>query len=126
MNIRIALPKDSKKIKALIARHPERLIQTNLPKLKDFFVAEKDGEIIACCALQVYSKRMAEIRSLVVEQHYWRQGIATKLIKECLKKAKKLKIYEVLSVTSSVLLFENQGFKMFNDEKYALLKMMGV
>lgn len=126
MNIRTALPKDSKKIKTLIAKHPKQLVQANLPRLKDFFVAESGGEIIACCALQVYSKRMAEIRSLVVEERYWRQGIATKLIKECLKKAKKLKIYEVLSVTGSVLLFENQGFKMFNNEKYALLKVMDV
>ena len=124
MNLREALPKDSKKIKALIAKYPKQLIQTNLPRLKDFFVAEKDDEIIACCALQVYSKRMAEIRSLVVDQRYWREGIATKLIKACLKKAKKLKVYEVLSVTGSVLLFENQGFKMFNNEKYALLKIM--
>jgi amino-acid N-acetyltransferase len=124
MNIREALAKDSKKIKALIAKYPKQLLQTNLPRLKDFFVAEKDGEIIACCALQVYSKRMAEIRSLVVDQRYWREGIATKLIRECLKKAKKLKVYEVLSVTGSVLLFENQGFKMFNNEKYALLKIM--
>jgi len=124
MNIREALPKDSKKIKALIAKYPKQLLQTNLPRLKDFFVAEKNGEIIACCALQVYSKRMAEIRSLMVGRRYWRQGIATKLIKECLKKAKKLKVYEVLSVTGSVLLFENQGFKMFNNEKYALLKIM--
>ncbi len=124
MNIRTALPKDFERIKVLIARHPKQLIQINLPKPKDFFVAEKDGEIIACCALEVYSKRMAEIRSLVVDQRYWRQGIASKLIKECLKKAKKFKVYEVLGVTGSVLLFENQGFKMFNNEKYALLKIM--
>jgi amino-acid N-acetyltransferase len=124
MNIRPSLPKDRKKIKALIAKYPRQLIQTNLPRLKEFFVAEKNGEIIACCALQVYSKRMAEIRSLVVEERYWRQGIGGGLIKECLKKAKKLKIHEVLGITGSVLLFENQGFKMFNNEKYALLKIL--
>lgn len=124
MNIRAAVPKDAKRIKELIAKHPKQLVQTFLPKLRDFFVAEKDGCIVGCCALEVYSKRMAEIRSLVVDQRYWRQRIATKLIKECLKKAKKLRVFEVLSVTGSVLLFENQGFKMFNNEKYALLKIM--
>ena len=124
MNIRAAVPKDAKRIKELIAKHPKQLVQAHLPKLRDFFVAEKNGCIVGCCALQVYSKRMAEIRSLVVDQRYWRQRIATKLIKECLKKAKKLRVFEVLSVTGSVLLFENQGFKMFNNEKYALLKIM--
>lgn len=122
--IRPATTKDLKDIKALIARHPRRLIQTSLPRSKEFFVAEKNGRVIACCGLQVYSKRMAEIRSLVVHEDYWRQGIATKLIKKCLQRAKRLKIHEVLSVTGSVLLFENQGFKMFNNEKYALLKIM--
>jgi amino-acid N-acetyltransferase len=124
MNIRAAVPKDAKRIKELIAKHPKQLVQAHLPKSRDFFVAEKNGCIVGCCALEVYSKRMAEIRSLVVDERYWRQRIATNLIKECLKKAKKLRVFEVLSVTGSVLLFENQGFKMFNNEKYALLKIM--
>jgi amino-acid N-acetyltransferase len=124
MVIRPATTKDLKGIKKLISQYPRQLIQINLPRSKEFFVAEKNGEIIACCALQVYSKRMAEIRSLVVDQRYWRQGIATKLIKECLKKAKKLKIYEIISVTGSVVLFENLGFKMFSNEKYALIKLL--
>lgn len=124
MTIRSATTKDLKNIKALISRYPKQLLQTNLPKSKDFFVAEKDGKIIACCALEVYSKRLAEIRSLVVDEKYQRRGIATGLIKRCFKKAKKMGVFEVLSITGAVALFKKQGFKTFNNEKYALLKIM--
>jgi amino-acid N-acetyltransferase len=126
MQIRPSLPKDREKIKTLIAKYPKQLVQANLPKLKDFFVAEQGGEIIACCALEVYSKRLAEIRSLVVDKNFQGRLIASKLIKYCLKRAKKLGVYEVLSITAAVPLFEKQGFKTFNNEKYALLKMMNV
>ena len=87
-------------------------------------MAEQGGEIIACCALEVYSKRLAEIRSLVVDKDFQGRLIGSKLIKRCLKRAKKLRVYEVLSITAAVPLFEKQGFKTFNNEKYALLKMM--
>ena len=124
MNIRQAAVKDLPAIKQLIVRHPKQIIQNHIPKAKDFFVAEQDGAIVACCALEVYSRRLAEVRSLVVDEEFQRRGIASKLIKQCLKRAKALKIYEVLSITGAVSLFERQGFKTFNNEKYALLKMM--
>lgn len=118
------MPNDLKYIKALIARYPKQLVQTNLPKRKDFFVAEQEAKIIACCSLEVYSKRLGEVRSLVVDAEYQRKLIATKLIKQCLKRAGKLGVYKVLSITATVPLFEKQGFKTFNNEKYALLKIM--
>ena len=124
MIIRQAEAKDYKNIKALIAKFPKQLLQYNLPKAKEFFVAEHQGKIVACCALEVYSKRLAEVRSLVVDTEFQSKGLGSKLIKQCLAKAKKLHIYEVLSVTGAIKLFEKQGFKMFNSEKYALIKVL--
>ncbi len=57
------------------------------------------GKIVACCALDIYSKKLAEIRSLVVASDFQRKGIGTKLIRKCVKKAKRQGIYEVLAVT---------------------------
>lgn len=112
------------KIHKLIKLYPKQLVQKFFPKIEEFFVTVVDGEVVGCCALEVYSKRLAEIRSLVVKEEYQHQGIGKKLIMLCLKKAKKLKIFEVLSVTSAVELFESSGFNTFNNEKYAMLKVV--
>ncbi|MCL5666802.1 MAG: GNAT family N-acetyltransferase [Patescibacteria group bacterium] len=111
-------------IKKLIRSHPQQLMQVMVPKAKDFFVAASQGKIIGCCALEVYSKRIAEIRSLVVDANFRKQGIATHLINLCLERAAKLKIREVLSITSAVKLFNKQGFSTFHREKFALLRVL--
>lgn len=124
MNIRKASKSDFAEIKNLIKLYPDKLMQSPLPKLGNFFVAEFQGKIVGCCALEVYSKRLAEIRSLVVHPNFQRRGTATKLIKACLKRAKREKIFEVLSITGAVGLFGNLGFGTFNKEKYAMLKIV--
>lgn len=124
MKIRQAKTEDLSFIKNLIKKYPTKLIQTNLPRVRDFVVAVEKGEVVGCCALEVYSKRLAEIRSLVVQENFQRQGVANKMIGACLNRARKLKIREILSVTGAVELFKKQGFKTFNQEKYAMLKMM--
>jgi N-acetylglutamate synthase-like GNAT family acetyltransferase len=52
------------------------------------------------------------------------KGIATKLVEACLQEAKDKEIYEVLSITGSSSLFEKLGFGTFNNEKFALLKIL--
>lgn len=119
---RQAQPKDSQAIKQLISKYPKQLLQSPLPKALDFFVAEAEGKIIGCGALEIYSKKLAEVRSLVVLPEFQGQGIATKLIKLCLKRAKRRKIREVLTITGEPKLFERLGFRSFKKQKYALFR----
>ena len=112
-------------IKNLIKQHPRQLMQSPLPKLADFFVVEEQGRIVGCCALEIYSRRIGEIRSLVVARQFRHRGLATRLIQTCLKKARSQRIYEVLGITSAVKLFKKNGFRTFHEEKYALLKVLG-
>ena len=124
MHIRKANPKDFPAIRKLIRAFPEKLLQNNLPPLKSFFIATDGKYIVACCALEIYSKRLAEIRSLSVMREHQGKGVATALIARCLEEAKKKHVYEVLSITGAVSLFEKNGFNTFNKEKYALLKIL--
>ena len=78
--------------------------------LRSFYVAEKDGEVIACGALEMYSKKLAEIRSLVVDSRFQGKGIASALIKKFLDMARKKEIYEVLAITNRESMFCRQGF----------------
>lgn len=115
---------DFPEIKHLIKMYPEKLIQTHLPKVGQFFVAIEDGNIVGCCALEIYSKRLAEIRSLSVEKKYHGRGIAMELIKHCLKHARKKGVYKVLAITGAKGLFEKFGFYTFNQERFALLRVL--
>jgi len=125
MTIRKAKTSDFPAIRELIHKFPEKLLQNHLPPLKSFFVTLNGGKVIACCALEIYSKRLAEIRSLAVAKEHQGNGIASALIACCLEEAKKKRVYEVLSITGALPLFEKSGFRTFNNEKYALLKVLG-
>lgn len=87
-----------------------------------FFVYDgpKKG-VVACCGLTIYSKKLAEIRSLVVRKDFQKQGIGNILVKECLRLAKENKIYEVLAVTDKVSFFNNLGFSKWLGNQYPMI-----
>ncbi len=78
--------------------------------LRSFIVAENDGNVIGCGALEVYSKKLAEIRSLVVDKEHRKKGVASALIKRLVDLAAKKEIYEVLAITERDGIFGRHGF----------------
>lgn len=125
MKIRKANGLDGKAIRELIRLYPGKLIQEHLPRTGEFFIAVEGKQIIGCCALAVYSKRLAEIRSLAVHPDFQGKGIGGALVAACMKEAQRRKVYEVLSVTGAKELFEKHGFNTFNQEKYAMIRVLG-
>ena len=107
-------------IRGLIRLFPEQLVQGNLPNLASFFVASSGGRLIGCCALQIYSKRLAEVRSLAVHPDFQDRGVASKLVQCCIKRAKERRIRELFAVTSQTSFFGRQGFATFRREKTAM------
>ncbi|MBI4079088.1 MAG: GNAT family N-acetyltransferase [Candidatus Levybacteria bacterium] len=79
--------------------------------IDSFFVWVEDGKVIGCCSLEIYSKKLAEVRSLIVLPRYQNKGIGTKLLKACLDRAKHENVYELLAVTERDHLFETLGFQ---------------
>lgn len=122
--VRKASPKDMPAILELIGEYPAKLMQDNLPRANAFFVATEGKKIVGCCALEVYSKRLAEIRSLAITLDYQHKGIAKRLIRTCVATAKKNGVYEILCVTGTPSIFERYGFGPFKKEKYALIKIL--
>lgn len=121
LKIRSATRGDRPAILALIRMFPDKLMQKYLPSYRSFFVAKKGGQIVGCCALQVYSKRMCEVRSLAVHPKHRGNGIGKRLIESCVARARDLKIAEICTVTGSKALFEASGFNTFQGEKFAML-----
>jgi len=124
MKIRKASRADWGAIERLIRAFPDKLMQTHLPRPSEFFVALEGGTIIGCCALEVYSKRLAELRSLAVDKDSQGKGAARALIERCIKEARKKEIHEILTITGEPKLFEKFSFDAFKNEKYALLKIL--
>ena len=128
--IKKAQIKDVKEILSLITYGSE--LGKVLPRSKKeiaslietFYIWVEKEKIVGCCSLEIYSKKMAEIRSLVVLPKFQGKGIGTKLVKACMKKAKKENIYEVLSVTDKVNLFKQLGFqKCLNNQWPMFIRM---
>jgi amino-acid N-acetyltransferase len=107
-------------IRALIRLFPQQLVQRDLPRMQSFFVATIGGKAVGCCALQIYSKRLAEVRSLAVHPGFQDRGVASKLVEACKHRASERGIKELFAVTGQTTFFERLGFATFRREKTAM------
>jgi amino-acid N-acetyltransferase len=115
-SIRPAQLDDVPKILALITPFVSggKLLQRTFEEIRDLvptgFVAERGQTIVGFAALEVYSKKLAEIRSLAVSPDQQKQGLGTQLVKACVELAVSRNILEVMVVTSSEAFFRDCGF----------------
>jgi amino-acid N-acetyltransferase len=114
--IRAARPDDVPKILSLISPFVSagKLLPRTLEEICDLvptgFVAERDDRIVGFSALEIYSKKLAEIRSLAVSADQQKQGLGSQLVKACVDLAVTRNILEVMVVTSSEAFFRDCGF----------------
>lgn len=74
------------------------------------FIAEMNGAIVGFAALEIYSAKLAELRSLAVDPRHQSQGIGRRLVQACLDLARRRRVFEVMVVTSSEDFFRRCGF----------------
>lgn len=120
VKIRPASNRDMAAIRDLIRLFPRQLVQRNLPRPPSFFVAVASGKLVGCCALQIYSKRIAEVRSLAVHPDFQDRGVASQLVQCCVQRARKRGIRELFAVTSQTAFFGRLGFATFRRERTAM------
>ena len=98
----------------VILNRSEDEVATNI---RSYVLAKDGGNIVGYTALHIHSKRLAEIRSLIVDASYRGQKIGQKMVQFCLEEAKILEIEEdVLVLTYLPLFFEKLGFVEMNKE----------
>jgi amino-acid N-acetyltransferase len=95
-------------------------MQRDFPRTPSFYVADLDGRIVGCAALQIYSRRLAEVRSLAVDPELVHSGIGRRLVEACQQRAAERGVSQVMAVTSSPAFFEKAGFSTFKRERIAL------
>lgn len=74
------------------------------------FIAELQGRISGFAALEVYSPKLAEIRSLAVAPIHQGRGIGRRLVDACIDRAKELDVLEVMAITATEEFFQRCGF----------------
>jgi len=74
------------------------------------FVAEREGKIVGFCALEIYSPKLAEIRSLAVAPELRGTGVGKRLVDACVLRARERQILEVMAISSSEIFFLSCGF----------------
>jgi len=116
MIIRKARLNDVVLIQRLINQYAEegrmlkRSINELYENLRDFYIAEEDGNFIGCCALHIVWEDLAEIKSLAVKEEFTRLGIGGRLLEICIKEGRELGVNRIFTLTYEPTFFKRHGF----------------
>lgn len=91
-----------------------RTLEDIRERISDCFVCEKEGELLGTCSLKYGWDKMVEIRSLAVAPEHYRQGVASKLVRECIAQAGQTDSEYIFVLTYAVPLFKKLGFETVN------------
>lgn len=126
--IRKAKISDTYKIKKIIDFYARREIMLFRPiyaiysNIRDYFVAQLNRKVVGCCALHILGKEyrpgcresvLGELKSLAILEKYQKRRIGTRLVKKCIREAKKMEINKIFTLTieENVGFFKKLGFK---------------
>lgn len=114
--IRRATPQDIPALAEFIRPFVEdhKLLPRTLDELEElldgFYIALREGQIIGCAALEIYSRKLAEIRSLAVSPSVQGLGVGRRLVAACIELAREQNILEVMAISSAEPFFRSCGF----------------
>ncbi|HEX3030965.1 MAG TPA: N-acetyltransferase [Bacillota bacterium] len=80
--------------------------------LREFTVAEADGNVVGVGGLHILWEDLGEIRSLAVSADYAKKGVGRRIVEALLHEARELGIPKVLTLTYQQVFFEKCGFKV--------------
>ena len=118
MKVRSAKISDAEAIYSLINSHAEldkmlfRSMADIYKNLQAFSVAELDGNVVGCCALEIIWSDLAEIKSLAVDEANTGRGVGKALVSSAVEQAGELGISKVFALTLEPDFFEKMGFSV--------------
>lgn len=116
VTIRKAIPTDLTELSDFIKPFVSQgaLLPRTFDELEDFidtfFIAHYDGKIVGCAALEIYNKKLCEIRSLAVDPNTQGLGVGKKLVIACVELAQKEGIFEIMAISAAEEFFKACGF----------------
>jgi len=98
----------------IILNRTEDEVATNI---RSYVLAKDEGKLVGYTALHIHSKRVAEVRSLIVDEKYRGQSVGKRMVEFTLDEAKALGVEEdVLVLTYLPQFFEKLNFHEINKE----------
>ncbi len=116
IDFRDSAPEDLDALEAFLAPFVEGkyLLQRTRDELatllKHGFVAYSGSAIVGFAAVEIYSRKLAEIQALAVAPAFQRQGIGHRLVQLCVERASRERVVELMAITASDHLFMDCGF----------------
>jgi len=115
VEVRRARISDVRKIKALVDADAGRVLLekelvTLYEDMQEFWVADRDGEVLGCGALHVLWEDLAEIRTVAVDKRMRGQGIGHRLVARLIDLARELGLRRVFVLTFETDFFARHGF----------------
>ena len=98
----------------VILRRSDDEVATNI---RSYTLVLKEQELIGYAALHIHSPKLAEIRSLIVDESARGLGAGKRLVEFCKVEAKDLGVKEILVLTYIADFFKKLGFKEIAKDK---------
>lgn len=116
--IRRARTADVRVIRALIDEYSkERILLskatvTLYEDVQEFWVAERDGEVVGCGAVHVLWDDLAEVRTLAAHPSVRGAGVGHRLLEQLITTARELGVNRLFCLTFEVEFFVRHGFEV--------------
>ena len=92
----------------VILRRSDDEVATNI---RSYTLVFRDQELVGYAALHIHSPKLAEIRSLIVDERSRGLGAGKRLVEYCKVEAKDLGVREILVLTYIADFFKRLGFE---------------
>jgi amino-acid N-acetyltransferase len=120
VKIRKALIADAPQIVSLInfwaerGRMLHRSLESVYNALREFHVAQEDGRVIGCVAVDIFWADLAEVKSLAVSRDARGKGLGSKLVKAAMADARRLGVKKLFALTYEKAFFLKNGFAVID------------
>ncbi len=114
---------DAKAICEIVNHHAERgrmlhrSLEAVYERLRNFVVAEIDGTIVGCVAIEIVWTDLAEVKSLAVHPDYLGNRIGYQLVAAAVDDARTLGVKRLFALTYEESFFVRQGFGTIDREQ---------
>jgi amino-acid N-acetyltransferase len=80
--------------------------------LRDYYLAEAEGEVVGCCALHITWGDLAEVKSVAVREDHRGQRLGERMVHACLDDARELGLPRLFVLTYIPDYFARFGFQV--------------
>ena len=115
--VRRARTRDVRSIRSFVDSYADDRILLSKPTVKlyedvqEFWVAERDGDVVGCGALHVMWEDLAEVRTVAVAPEVRGCGIGSRILNRLLEAAREVGVRRVFCLTFEVEFFASHGFR---------------